>query len=66
LVCREGLLRGRPLRAVSADVHGAAGGVWGNSYSCYSGWADYAARNGIVCTPDTVIKGGDGILYMCQ
>jgi len=37
-----------------------------NNYSCYSGWADYAARNGIVCTPGTVIKGGDGILYMCQ
>jgi hypothetical protein len=37
-----------------------------NNYSCYSGWADYAARNGIVCEPGTVIKGGDGILYMCQ
>ena len=42
------------------------GGVFGGNYSCYSGWADYAARNGIVCTPGTVIKGGDGILYMCQ
>ena len=37
-----------------------------NNYSCYSGWADYVARNGIVCEPGTVIKGGDGILYMCQ
>jgi hypothetical protein len=37
-----------------------------NNYSCYGGWADYAARNGIVCEPGTVIKGGDGILYMCQ
>ena len=45
---------------------GTAGGVWGNSYSCYSGWADYAQRNGIVCTPGTVIKGGAGILYICQ
>ena len=37
-----------------------------NNYSCYSGWPDYKARNGIVCDPGTVIKGGDGILYMCQ
>ena len=50
----------------SARVFGTAGGVWGNSYSCYSGWADYAQRNGIVCTPGTVIKGGDGILYLYQ
>ena len=42
------------------------GGVFGGNYSCYSGWADYVARNGIVCEPGTVIKGGDGILYMCQ
>ena len=51
---------------VGTGVFGTAGGVWGDSYSCYSGWADYAARNGIVCTPGTVIKGGDGILYLCQ
>jgi hypothetical protein len=37
-----------------------------NNYSCYSGWADYAKLNGLVCEPGTVIKGGDGILYMCQ
>jgi hypothetical protein len=42
------------------------GGLFNGSYGCYSGWPDYAARNGIVCTPGTVIKGGDGILYMCQ
>ena len=29
-------------------------------------WSDYAGRYGIVCTPGTVIKGGDGILYLCQ
>ena len=57
---------GGPWCAVGAGVYGTAGGVWGNSYSCYSGWADYAARKGIVCTPGTVIKGGDGILYLCQ
>ena len=51
----------------AAGGYGAAG--WGgglNNYACYSGWPDYKARNGIVCTPGTVIKGGDGILYMCQ
>jgi hypothetical protein len=41
-------------------------GAASNSYACYSGWADYKARNGMVCDPGTVIKGGDGILYMCQ
>jgi hypothetical protein len=28
--------------------------------------SDYAGRYSIVCTPGTVIKGGDGILYLCQ
>jgi len=37
-----------------------------NNWTCYSGWPDYKARNGIVCDPGSVIKGGDGILYMCQ
>ena len=37
----------------------------GFGYS-YAGSADYAARNGIGCTPGTAIKGGDGILYNCQ
>jgi hypothetical protein len=46
--------------------YGTAGWGLGNSYSCYSGWPDYRARNGIVCDPGTVIKGGDGILYECQ
>jgi hypothetical protein len=41
-----------------------ADGPW--SGPNYAGWSDYAARNGIVCAPGTVIKGGDGILYMCQ
>jgi hypothetical protein len=51
---------GLPWYAVRAYY---AGGPW--TYG-YSGWADYAARNGLVCTPGTVIKGGDGILYLCQ
>lgn len=45
---------------------GTAGGFWAGPYGCYSGWSDYAARNGIGCTPGSVIKGGDGILYLCQ
>jgi hypothetical protein len=46
---------------------GTAGGLWGGSWTCYSGWADYAQRNGgLACTPGTLIKGGDGIMYVCQ
>jgi hypothetical protein len=41
-------------------------GPWsGNGYS-YTGWADYAGRNGIACVPGTAVKGGDGIMYNCQ
>ena len=42
------------------------GGPNPNNWTCYSGWADYAQRNGIGCTPGTPVKGGDGILYACQ
>jgi len=47
------------------------GGPWSapyaiGPYSSYAGWDDYAQRNGIGCTPGTTVKGGDGILYMCQ
>jgi hypothetical protein len=42
------------------------GGPWsGRGYS-YTGWSDYAARNGIGCTPGSAIKGGDSIMYVCQ
>jgi hypothetical protein len=44
--------------------YGTAGGL--NNWSCYNGWDDYASRNGIGCTPGTLIKGGDGIMYVCQ
>jgi hypothetical protein len=46
--------------------YGTAGGPWGGSWTCYSGWDDYAQRNGIGCTPGTIVKGGDGIDYACQ
>jgi hypothetical protein len=32
----------------------------------WNGWADYAAQNGIGCTPGTIVKGLDGIDYACQ
>jgi hypothetical protein len=32
----------------------------------YTGWADYSARNGIGCVPGSLVKGGDGIMYVCQ
>jgi hypothetical protein len=46
--------------------YGTAGGGWGGSWTCYSGWDDYKGRNGIGCDPGTLIKGGDGIMYVCQ
>jgi hypothetical protein len=51
---------GLPWYAVRAYY---AGGPW---YYGYGGWPDYRARNGIVCDPGTDIKGGDGVMYLCQ
>jgi hypothetical protein len=56
---------GGPWCAVGAGF----GGYYGaglNNWTCYSGWSDYAQRNGIGCTPGTIVKGGDGINYVCQ
>jgi len=39
-----------------------AGGPW---YG-YSGWDDYAARNGLKCTPGSMVKLDDGQMYRCQ
>jgi hypothetical protein len=41
---------------------------FGESYASYgySGWDDYAARNGIVCRPGTYVRGQDGLLYVCH
>jgi hypothetical protein len=47
--------------------YGSSGGVFGAaSYTCYDGWDSYAKLNGIGCTPGTLIKGADGIMYVCQ
>ena len=44
--------------------YGTAGGL--NNWSCYTGWEDYAQRNGVGCVPGSLVKGGDGIDYVCQ
>jgi hypothetical protein len=49
----------RPHYAVTAYY---TGGPW---YG-YSGWNDYAARNSIKCTPGTMVKLDDGLMYLCQ
>ena len=54
---------GLPWYAVRAYYFG---GPWSGAGYSYTGWSDYAGRNGIGCTPGTAIKGGDGIMYMCQ
>ena len=58
---------GGPWCAVGTGFGGGyAGAGWGGNWTCYSGWADYAQRNGIGCEPGTIVKGGDGINYICQ
>ena len=58
---------GGPWCAVGTGLgYGTAGGLWGGSWTCYSGWSDYAQRNGIGCEPGKIVKGGDGIDYACQ
>jgi hypothetical protein len=57
---------GIPWDAVRAYYFGGPwSGVNAAPYS-WAGWSDYASRNGIGCTPGTAIKGGDGIMYLCQ
>jgi hypothetical protein len=42
------------------------GGPWSGYGWSYAGWDDYASRYGIGCRPGTIVKGGDGIDYLCQ
>jgi hypothetical protein len=58
---------GGPWCGVAGGAYSPTVGVFGRaSYTCYSGWADYKQLNGIGCDPGTLIKGGDGIMYVCQ
>ena len=58
---------GGPWCGVAGGSYSPTVGVFGRaSYTCYSGWSDYKALNGIGCDPGTLIKGGDGIMYVCQ
>jgi hypothetical protein len=54
---------GLPWYAVRAYYFG---GPWIGPGFSYAGWDDYAARNGIACRPGTLVKGGDGLMYLCQ
>lgn len=38
----------------------------GSAYGAGAGWNEYAARNGIKCTPGGTIKLDDGLIYRCQ
>jgi hypothetical protein len=58
---------GGPWCGAGPTGYGAASNaLWAGTWGCYSGWADYAQRNGIGCEPGTLVKGGDGIMYICQ
>jgi hypothetical protein len=48
---------------------GYGGNGWNGMYGpngWYGNWSSYAARNGIVCQPGTLFKGGDGLQHLCQ
>jgi len=58
---------GGPWCGVAGGSYSPTVGVFGRaSYTCYGGWNDYKALNGIGCDPGTLIKAGDGIMYVCQ
>jgi hypothetical protein len=52
---------------VSTHPHAAVMAYYqGGPWYGYSGWDDYAARNGIHCTPGTTVKLDDGLMHVCQ
>jgi hypothetical protein len=58
---------GGPWCGVAGGSYSPTVGVFGRaSWTCYNGWEDYKQLNGIGCDPGTLIKGGDGIMYVCQ
>ena len=60
---RAGLYGGGLLATGGAVVIARNRANWGN-YG-YSGWTDYASRNGIICEPGTLVRLG-GVEYLCQ
>ena len=59
----------------TAAYYGSGGGPYayysdGGSAAYYSGpgvWSqDYAARNGIICQPGTMVRLDDGLMHRCQ
>ena len=58
---------GGPWCAVAGGSYSTTVGLFGRqSYTCYSDWGNYKQVNGIGCDPGTPIRGGDGIVYVCQ
>ena len=59
---------GGPYNAGSAYAYYGGNGPYAGAY--YSGpgvWSqDYAARNGIICQPGTLIRLEDGLMHRCQ
>lgn len=55
---------GGPIETKPFHLPGAY--VEGGPWYGYSGWADYKARNGIICDPGTMVKGDDGLMHICQ
>jgi hypothetical protein len=56
--------------AVAAGATAAYYGGSGDAYAYYGGpgtWSqDYAARNGIICQPGTMVRLDDGLMHRCQ
>ena len=59
----------------TAAYYGSGGGPYayyadGGSAAYYGGpgvWSqDYAARNGIICQPGTMVRLDDGLMHRCQ
>ena len=58
---------GGPWCGVVPGSYATAVGLFGRqSWTCYSDWGNYKQVNGIGCDPGTVVKGGDGVNYVCQ
>jgi hypothetical protein len=61
---------GGPYNAGNAYAYYGGNGPYAGGAAYYSGpgvWSqDYAARNGIICQPGTLIRLEDGLMHRCQ